>query len=127
MKKYNVIEERGCNIEYVVFFGSDDECAEYVANILDAQDTEKDLPLEERCLYNGNGEPFTYRIEEDNEIHWVLCSDVLLDTCIASSLDEATEIFKQRGSCDNWDECNILCELDYKNDIELRTFEAENF
>ena len=68
MKNYNVIEERGCNIEYVVFSGSSYECSEFVANVLDYQDGERELPLHERSFHNGNGEPFTYRIELDENL-----------------------------------------------------------
>lgn len=66
--------------------------------------------------------------EEDEELRWVLCtnSDVL-DTCIASSKDEAIELFKEHGAYDNWEECDVLSMFDYMSEMELRAFEAENF
>lgn len=61
--QFQVIEDRGYNILYPVFQGTLSRCLKFV----NAQDYEQwlesNLPLWQRCLHNGDGSPFDFRIE----------------------------------------------------------------
>lgn len=65
MKVY-VIENRGCDINYVVFSGTLRECNEWMRKNTIPHPLNGDIFI---SLYdedvNGNGDPFTYTIEED--------------------------------------------------------------
>ena len=51
---------------------------------------------------------------------WLMvCSDIILDKCLASSRDEASEIFRKRSKYENWSESDILSEADYVAEKEL--------
>lgn len=68
MKTFNVIEDRGHGIRYVMFSGSYNDCCTWIKT-----------NCREHCLnaamlvsnddndVNGNGDYFTYTIEEDEE------------------------------------------------------------
>jgi hypothetical protein len=63
MNKYYLIEERGCNIEYVVFEGTLEECSIRKSEFLVNQRDEAYSDDLTSCEYrNGNLEPHTYRI-----------------------------------------------------------------
>lgn len=51
----------------------------------------------------------------------------ILDKCLASSYAEASDLFKQRNSYSNWSESDILYEADYMNELELNSFESQNY
>ena len=47
------------------------------------------------------------------EIWLMVCGGITLDKCLASSYDEANEIFKNRSRYIDWSESDILSEADY--------------
>lgn len=62
---------------------------------------------------------------------WIMmCDGWKLDTCLASSKEEATEIFRLRNKYIDWAESDILSEADYlidlKNESELNSFECQS-
>ena len=50
----------------------------------------------------------------------------ILDTCLASSKSEASDIFYERNSYMNWSESDILSEADYLNELTLNAWESEH-
>ena len=58
---------------------------------------------------------------------WLLvCGEFgILDKCLASSKDEASDIFKKNNSYIDWSESDILSEADYMNELELNSFECQ--
>lgn len=45
---------------------------------------------------------------------WLMvCSGFILDKCLASSKEEAAEIFKNRSRYEDWSESDIVSEADY--------------
>lgn len=57
------------------------------------------------------------------EVWLMICSGLLLDRCLASSRDEAREVFRRRNSYSNWSESDVLSEADYMNELMLNSFE----
>lgn len=56
---------------------------------------------------------------------WLMvCGGITLDKCLASSYDEANEIFKNRSRYIDWSESDILSEADYMIECELNTAEC---
>jgi len=59
------------------------------------------------------------------EIWLQICEEYgILDRCLASSRDEASEIFKSRSKYEDWSESDILSEVDYLNKLELDALEV---
>ena len=61
--KYEVIEERGCSIEYSIFNGTRKECQDFIVEILNLQNIAYRDKVDYDSYFNGNGEAFTYRIK----------------------------------------------------------------
>ena len=76
MKVFNLIEERGCDIEYCIFEGTYEECQKEIKKILLDQQAE-DPRSSDAEFHNGNGQPFSWRIEDEDEKiierHMALC------------------------------------------------------
>lgn len=76
MKNFNVIEERGCDIEYCIFQGNYEDCRKEIEKILHCQDAEDPRSIEPN-YHNGNGDPYSYRIDDSEgfemERHMALC------------------------------------------------------
>lgn len=67
MRTFNVVEHRGGDIKYVIFTGSYDDC--YVWMFLNTKEhpSNKDIKIHiDEDNVNGNGDPFTYTIEEED-------------------------------------------------------------
>lgn len=77
MKDFKIVEERGCDIEYYIFCGTYEECRQEISKILIYQDAE--IPSADSNYHNGNGHPYSYRIEDgkgfEMERHMALCYD----------------------------------------------------
>ena len=59
---------------------------------------------------------------------WLMvCGGLIIDRCIASSYDEASEIFKNRSRYIDWSESDILSEADYINELELNKLENQSY
>ena len=63
-----ILESRGCDVKYVVFQGTEDECREWLAS-------HDCIPVGCFKTYwisstdtNGDGEPWRYDIENDEEV-----------------------------------------------------------
>lgn len=68
MTVFNVIEERGCGIRYTVFSGSLDDCQTWMALNTKEHPNNPDIRVHfDDEFVNGNGDPFTYTIEENKE------------------------------------------------------------
>ena len=64
---FDIVENRGCGIKYTVFSGTKEECAAWLnANTILAFDGAQHINVDDSCV-NGNGEPFTYTVEEIEE------------------------------------------------------------
>ncbi len=61
------------------------------------------------------------------EIWLMICSGIMLDKCLASSKDEAFEIFKNRSRYEDWSESDILSEADYFAETELNSLESQTY
>ena len=59
------------------------------------------------------------------EIFLMICDKRILDKCLASSRDEAIEVFKSRNSYIDWAESDVVSEADYINELELNALESE--
>lgn len=56
---------------------------------------------------------------------WIMvCQNLILDTCIASSYDEASNKFKSRSRYEDWAESDIMSEADWLSEQELNSFES---
>lgn len=65
---YSVIENRGNDIKYVIFTGSEKDC--YIWMFYNTKEHPNNPDIRISILksdVNDNGEPFTYTIEEANE------------------------------------------------------------
>lgn len=61
------------------------------------------------------------------EIWLMICGEFgILDKCLASSKENASNIFKSRNSYINWSESDILSEADYLHELELNCFENKS-
>ena len=59
---------------------------------------------------------------------WLLtCSNIILDKCLASSKNEASEIFKSRSRYEDWTESDILSAADYLAESELNSLESQSY
>lgn len=57
---------------------------------------------------------------------WLMvCENRIIDTCLASSYDEANKIFKNRSRYIDWAESQTISEADYKHELKLNSFEEE--
>lgn len=61
------------------------------------------------------------------EIWLMICSGIILDKCLASSKEEASEIFKSRSRYEDWTESDILSEADYLAETELNSLESQSY
>lgn len=57
-RNFEIIEDRGCNISYSVFWGTEKECAKWLADNCELWHNQY-ISLDGDNI-NGNGEPFTY-------------------------------------------------------------------
>lgn len=57
----------------------------------------------------------------------MICSGIILDKCLASSKDEANEIFKSSSRYEDWAESDILSEADYLAELELNSLESQSY
>ena len=78
MGQFKVIEERGCDIEYCIHTGTYANCRKEISSILLDQNAE-DPRSSDAEFHNGNGQPFSYRIDDSEgfeiERHMALCFD----------------------------------------------------
>ena len=76
MRKYQIIEERGCDIEYCIFQGNYKDCRKEIEQILLDQQAEDPKSISAE-YHDGNGFPYSYRVEYEEEIiierHMALC------------------------------------------------------
>lgn len=57
---------------------------------------------------------------------WLMvCSGIILDTCLAGSREEASERFRLNSRYEDWAESDILSEADYLAEIQLNAFESQ--
>lgn len=65
MKEFRVIENRGDDIKHVIFAGSEEECNIWMFYNTKEHPSNPDIRISilKRDV-NGNGEPFTYTVEE---------------------------------------------------------------
>lgn len=61
------------------------------------------------------------------EIWLMICSGLILDKCLASSKNEASEIFKNRSRYEDWSESDILSEADLIAEMELNSLENQAY
>lgn len=68
MRTYNVIEDCGYGIKYTVFTGNYDECSEWInTNTVPHWLNSSIRIIDDEEHRNGNGYPFYYTIELDEE------------------------------------------------------------
>jgi hypothetical protein len=60
------------------------------------------------------------------EIFVMLCGGYLLDKCLASSVSEASDMFKERNRYEDWSESDIMSEADYLNELEFNKLENQS-
>ena len=59
---------------------------------------------------------------------WLMvCGNMTIDTCLASSYDEADKIFKNRSRYIDWAESETISEADYMHELELNSLETESY
>lgn len=61
----------------------------------------------------------------------MICSDIILDSCLASSKNEASDKFKNRSRYEDWSESDIISEADYlidlKNESEINPLKNQSY
>lgn len=68
MKKYNVVENRGCDVKYIIFSGDSNDCEIWMALNTKNHPNNPEIKIHiDDENVNGNGDPFTYTIEEEEE------------------------------------------------------------
>lgn len=67
MKTFNVIEDRGYGVKYTIFSGSLDDCQIWMHLNTKEHPSNPDIRIHiDEENVNGNGEPFTYTVEEED-------------------------------------------------------------
>lgn len=57
---------------------------------------------------------------------WLMVySNIILDTCLAGSREEASEKFRLSSKYEDWAESDILSEADYLAEVQLNAFESQ--
>lgn len=67
MIKFKVVEDRGCDIRYDVITGSYSQCIDWLNCNTVAHPNNPDIRISGSLDENGNGDYFTYTIEECND------------------------------------------------------------
>lgn len=70
MKKFKVVENRGCGISYPQFFGALEECQKWIEDNCEPSPLNPNINWmkeDGEWLANGDGNPFDYYIEEDKD------------------------------------------------------------
>lgn len=62
-----IVEHRGCGINYTVYRGTESQCYEWLSrNTKPEYEGAQLVNIDDSCV-NGNGEPWTYTVEEEEE------------------------------------------------------------
>ncbi len=67
MKRFRIIEDRGCDIQYSRFSGTEKECQEWLNNNCWYDTHTNDYYSKSLDDVNGNNEPFTYYLDSDDD------------------------------------------------------------
>lgn len=63
---FNVVEDRGCDVQYLAFVGSFDECNEWMLRNTFEHPWNEDIRVHNNMYVNGNDDLFTYYITEES-------------------------------------------------------------
>ena len=64
-KQFIVVEDRGCEIEYVVFIGSLEACHKWMNRMCCSHPCSNEVHVNNEMYMNGNGDLFTYYITDN--------------------------------------------------------------
>jgi hypothetical protein len=57
----------------------------------------------------------------------MICGNRIIDTCMASSYNEADDIFKNRSRYIDWAESDIISESDFNHELQLNSLENQSY
>lgn len=61
------------------------------------------------------------------EVFLMICGKFgIIDKCLASSIEKASDKFRERNSYIDWSESDIIAEADYMHELQLNSFESQN-